>query len=328
LGTVGQDLFEAVGEVLREKVSLVITVKNEEPVLPRLLESIASQTRTPDEVIFVDGGSEDNTVSVIEEYRERIPHLKIVVEPGTNISEGRNRGIREALSDGIAVTDAGCRLDSQWLELLLAQFEPDVLWCVGDHQPDSKSEFEDIAGKCSTEGYFVVGKKKFKATARNLLFRKYIWEEVGGFPEFLEISEDAYLIQTFIERGYKFRYVPEAKVYWEPRSSYKGIFTQFYRYSYWAARGGIARKIYWKPLLQQLILVLSFVLWLLLKELYLLLIGLGLVGAYIIRKFMKGTFGSLSLKKVFLALSIQVVIQLGILMGFVGGIFHRKDGSK
>jgi glycosyltransferase involved in cell wall biosynthesis len=313
---------------MTEKVSLVITVKNEESVLSRLLESIASQTRTPDEVIFVDGGSEDHTVSVIEEYRERVPHLKVVIEPGTNISEGRNRGVRDAMYDVLAVTDAGCRLDPQWLELLLAAFESDVLWCAGDHQPDPKNEFEDIAGKCSTEGYFVAGKKRFKATARNLVFRKHIWEEVGGFPEFLEISEDAYLIHKFIEKGYKFQYVPEAKVFWRPRSSYREIFTQFFRYAYWAARGGIAGKIYGKPLLQQLILALSFVLWILLKKIYLLLIGLGLVGAYILRKFVKGTFGALSLKTFFRVVSIQIVIQLGILTGFLAGVFRRKEGLK
>lgn len=308
---------------MTEKISLVITAKNEESVVARLLESITSQTRKPDEILMVDGGSEDRTVSVIEGYRERLPQLKVIVEPGANISEGRNRGIKEALYDVIAVTDAGCRLDPKWLEFLSTKLESDVLWCTGDHLPDAQEEFEDVAGKCSTEGYFAVDKKKFKATARNLLFRKNAWEEVGGFPEHLEISEDAFFILKFIEKGYKFQYVPEAKVFWRPRSSYRGIFTQFYRYAYWAARGGIAFKIYWKPLLQQSVLVLSLVLWLLLKKLYLLLIGLGLVGAYIFRKFRKGTFGVFSLKKFFQVVSIQIVIQLAISSGFIVGVFHR-----
>jgi glycosyltransferase involved in cell wall biosynthesis len=312
---------------MTEKTSLVITIKNEETSVVGLLESIAFQTQKPDEILMVDGGSEDDTVSVIEDYRRRLPQLKVIVQSGANISEGRNRGIREAMYDVIAVTDAGCRLDPKWLEFLLAKLEQDVLWCVGDHLPDAQEGFRDIAGKCSTEGYFVVDKKKIKATARNLLFRKNAWEEVGGFPEHLEISEDAFIILKFIKKGYKFFYVPEAKVYWRPRSSYRGIFTQFYRYAYWATRGRIAHKIYWKPLLQQSILVLSFISWLVLKKLYLLLIGLGLVGAYIYRKFRKGTFGTFSLKKFFQVISIQIVIQLAISAGLFVGAFTKPNQS-
>ena len=308
---------------MTEKISLVITAKNEEPVVARLLVSISQQTRKPDEILVVDGGSEDRTVSVIESYRERLPQLKVIVESGANISEGRNRGIKEARYDVIAVTDAGCRLDPKWLELLSVKLESDVMWCTGDHLPDAQDKFEAVAGKCSTEGYFAVEKKKFKATARNLLFRKNAWEEVGRFPEHLEISEDAFFILKLIEKGYKFQYVPEAKVYWRPRSSYRGIFSQFYRYAYWAARGGIVFKIYWKPLLQQFILVLSLILWLLLKKFYLLLIGLSLVGAYIFRKFTRGTFGAFSLKKFFQVVSIQIVIQFALSTGFIVGIFHR-----
>ena len=308
---------------MTEKISLVITVKNEEATMARLLESFISQTLKPDEILLVDGGSEDKTVSVTEDYREQLPHLRVILEPGANISAGRNRGIKEARNDVIAVTDAGCRPDPQWLEILSAKLDPDVMWCAGDYVPDAQNAFEEIAGKCSTEGYFTTDHKKFKATARNLLFRRNVWNEVGGFPVHLEISEDAFFILKLIEKGYKFRYVSEAKVFWKPRSSYCGIFKQFDRYAFWAARGGIAFKIYWKPLLQQFVLLLSLVLWLLLDNFYLLLMGLGLVGAYILRKFRKETFGPFSLKTLFQVVSVQVVIQFAISVGFLSGVFDR-----
>src|SRR5207249_7211793 len=43
-------------------VSLVIPMKNEETTLPTLIQSIGQQTRPPDEVALVDGGSSDGTV--------------------------------------------------------------------------------------------------------------------------------------------------------------------------------------------------------------------------------------------------------------------------
>src|SRR5262245_13667979 len=100
------------------KVSLVITVLNEGEHIRPLLDSVLGQTRPPDEVVICGGGSRDNTLAVIGEYAGRLP-LKTLSAPGSNISTGRNAAIREAAGDVIAVTDAGVRLEAQWLEELL-----------------------------------------------------------------------------------------------------------------------------------------------------------------------------------------------------------------
>ena len=47
------------------KISLVIPVFNESKSIASLLQTIESQSRLPDEVIFTDGGSTDNTVKLI-----------------------------------------------------------------------------------------------------------------------------------------------------------------------------------------------------------------------------------------------------------------------
>ena len=46
------------------KVSLVVTVLNEEPSIAALLESILSQTKKADEIVIVDGGSTDKTIDI------------------------------------------------------------------------------------------------------------------------------------------------------------------------------------------------------------------------------------------------------------------------
>ncbi|MBM4458941.1 MAG: glycosyltransferase, partial [Chloroflexi bacterium] len=67
------------------RVSVICTVLNEGEAIRRLLDSLASQTRQPDEVVVVDGGSRDNTTAVIREYAHRLP-LRVLGEPGANIS--------------------------------------------------------------------------------------------------------------------------------------------------------------------------------------------------------------------------------------------------
>jgi glycosyltransferase involved in cell wall biosynthesis len=48
------------------RVSVVATVLNEAQSLSRLLDSLAAQTRLPDEVVFCDGGSTDGTLPLLK----------------------------------------------------------------------------------------------------------------------------------------------------------------------------------------------------------------------------------------------------------------------
>jgi glycosyltransferase involved in cell wall biosynthesis len=76
------------------KISVIVTVKNEDESIHRLLDSLAAQTRAPDEVVICDGGSTDGTLKVLS-AEQRLP-LKVIVRPGANISQGRNAAIAEA----------------------------------------------------------------------------------------------------------------------------------------------------------------------------------------------------------------------------------------
>src|SRR5690554_5630759 len=105
-------------------VSVIITVYNEAKAIDRLLTSLAAQTRVPDEIVICDGGSRDGTVAQIEAWAAQSSiSVKVIVEPGVNISRGRNLAIAAARGPVIAATDAGVRLDPTWLEHLVAPWE-------------------------------------------------------------------------------------------------------------------------------------------------------------------------------------------------------------
>ncbi|HEX7588462.1 MAG TPA: glycosyltransferase, partial [Anaerolineae bacterium] len=104
------------------RISLILTVLNEAGSLPGLLDSILLQTRAPDEIVIVDGGSSDATMDLLRAAMNRLP-LKVTSQPGANISQGRNTAIRESTGDIICSTDAGVRLDARWVEELTRPFE-------------------------------------------------------------------------------------------------------------------------------------------------------------------------------------------------------------
>ena len=103
------------------RVSVICTVLNEAASVQRLLDSLVAQTRPPDEVVIVDGGSTDGTQSLILRYADRLP-LRLQEARGASISQGRNRAVQRSAGDVIASTDAGVRLETTWLQKLMEPF--------------------------------------------------------------------------------------------------------------------------------------------------------------------------------------------------------------
>jgi glycosyltransferase involved in cell wall biosynthesis len=221
------------------KISLIVTVLNEGRSLPTLLDSIAAQTRLPDEVIICDGGSTDNTIDLLRAER-RFP-VRVIEHPGSNISQGRNAAIAAAGGDVIASTDAGVRLDPQWLEKLVERLTPlpasprsseqgkEV--CAGFFLPDVRTPFEVAMGATVLPQLEDVQPEKFLPSSRSVAFTKAAWQAVGGYPEWLDYCEDLVFDFALLEKYRAFAFAPEAIAHFKPRGSLKSFFKQYYLYA-------------------------------------------------------------------------------------------------
>ena len=225
-------------------VSLIFTVLNEGEDVRKLMDSLLQQRRLPDEVVVVDGGSTDQTVAVLEAYANRLP-LRIIIEPGANISRGRNVAIEQARHELIAVTDAGVRLEPDWLERLLAPFEksdgahgaemPDFV--SGFFLPDPKSLFEHALAMTTLPAREEMGKGRFMPSSRSVAFTRAIWRRVGGYPEWMTWSEDVLFDLALMNIGAKIVYQPDAIVWFRPRASLNAFIRQYRNYAYGDGQG-------------------------------------------------------------------------------------------
>jgi len=98
--------------------SVIIPTLNEERHVGALLSDIAAQTRKPDEVLVVDAGSTDGTVSVVR----RFPFATLL-EGTPPVACGRNLGGQSATGDVLIFLDADVRLSQGFLEDFLREFE-------------------------------------------------------------------------------------------------------------------------------------------------------------------------------------------------------------
>lgn len=213
------------------KVSLIATVKNEGEGLRPLLDSILYQTRPPDEVVICDGGSTDTTLDILREYQRWLP-LEIIVAPGSNISTGRNRAVAAATGEVIAATDAGVVLSPTWLESLVAPFEQDGAEAVsGWFEADPYTDFEVVMGATVLPALSDIEPDTFLPSSRSVAFRKDAWAAAGGYPEWLDTSEDLVFDMALRDRFGPPPFKPQAVAYFRPRSSLRSYFRQYFAYA-------------------------------------------------------------------------------------------------
>ena len=213
------------------KVSVIATVKNEGEALRPLLDSLIQQSQPPDEVIICDGGSTDNTLEVLTEYKTWLP-LKIFVAPDANISQGRNLAIAAAAGPIIAATDAGVVLAPYWLEELIQPIvRGETAVASGWFEPDPYTDFEVVMGSTVLPTRREIVPEQFLPSSRSVAFLKTAWEEVGGYPEWLDYSEDLVFDFALRERYGDFPFVDTAVAYFRPRGDLTGYFKQYYRYA-------------------------------------------------------------------------------------------------
>jgi len=216
--------------VTQGRVSLVATVLDEAATIDELLHSIALQTRPPDEVVIVDGGSRDGTWERLLAWDGRLP-LRPVRAPGANIARGRNAAIGVAGGELIAVTDAGVRLDPGWLERLMARMRPGVDVVAGFFQPDARTAFEVAMGATVLPHRSDLRPEAFLPSSRSVLLRRSAWERAGGYPEWLDYCEDLVFDLALKRAGCRFEFAPEAVAWFRPRGSLRAFFKQYFLYA-------------------------------------------------------------------------------------------------
>jgi glycosyltransferase involved in cell wall biosynthesis len=244
-------------------VSLIMTVRNEASSLPRLLDSILAQTVRPAEIVIADGGSTDGTQELIRSYTDKLP-LRLIEMPGANISQGRNAAIQNASHDIIAATDGGVRLEPRWLEELTRPLLPVESLRVGvqgpeDENPkptvqnprriacgfflpDPQTPFEVAMGATVLPSMQDIDPATFLPSSRSVAFLKEAWQVAGGYPEWLDYCEDLVFDIKLKEAGYRFQFVPQAVVYFRPRSNLWSFFLQYYRYARGDGKADLWRK--------------------------------------------------------------------------------------
>lgn len=225
------------------KISICLTVFNEESSISILLDSLVNQTKKADEIVVVDGGSTDKTIEIIRHYQKKYKYIKLITEECTR-ARGRNLSVEVSENNIIAITDGGCVADRDWLQNITKPFEMGHV--------DIVAGFYRMVGKNNlqkAESVFLgVTPRKFDhnflPSTRSMAFTKSAWEAVGGFPEGKNNSaEDTDFNYKAVKLGMKYSRVKNATVEWGMPETLKDFFEKIKAYAKWDIR----YAIWWHP---------------------------------------------------------------------------------
>jgi glycosyltransferase involved in cell wall biosynthesis len=206
----------------------VIRAFNEEEHIGRLLTGILRQTMENIEIVLVDSGSTDSTVSIAS----RFP-VKIVKIPPEEFTFGRalNRGIEVSRGEFIVIISAHCYpVYPDWLELLIEPFQNQLVAAVygkqrgGDSNHFSEHQFfrtyfPDISQLDQGQPY---------THNANASIRRSLWE-LNPYNENLTGLEDLAWSSWAKDQGFKIAYVAGAEIIHTHNETYRQVYNRYNR---------------------------------------------------------------------------------------------------
>jgi rhamnosyltransferase len=211
-------------------VSIIVRCFNEEEHIGRLLSGIYEQSIKNIEVILVDSGSTDSTLSIAK----RFPVIIQSVSP-ENFSFGRalNLGCSKAKGEFLVFASAHVYPPRRsWLEYLISPFDdPKVALTYGKQRGNKTTKYSEhmIFARWFPDTQKPVQKTPFCNNA-NAAIRRALWEELP-YNEDLTGLEDLDWARRAIRKGYYLAYAAEAEVIHVHDEKYPSVFNRYYRES-------------------------------------------------------------------------------------------------
>ncbi|MEZ4722895.1 MAG: glycosyltransferase [Flavobacteriales bacterium] len=180
-------------------ISVVICARNAAAHLMENLPSILDQNYHDFEVVVVNDRSEDNTSSVLADFRSKYSRLRIVSSElegkGWLKKQALTKGIRSAQNECLVLTDADCKpLNHEWLKAFGKRFSSgsELILGVGFFQtaPGFLNALFRFESMRIAVQYLAAANadRAFMAVGRSIGYTKSLFERVGGFDGHADIQ--------------------------------------------------------------------------------------------------------------------------------------------
>lgn len=207
---------------MKQKISVIVPVYNVEKYLGRCIDSLIRQSYSNIEILLVDDGSKDESLSICKEYEAKDSRIHVFHKENEGLGLTRNYGIKQATGEYITFVDSDDYLTLDAIDSMVKKaVETDADVVIASHYYKNKKQEIELSERlyCGTEikeilmvhmmgnngnqldalTYTAWGKlyKKELFTKNRLLFpseRKLIWEDLAFSVEAYPLCEKVYIL--------------------------------------------------------------------------------------------------------------------------------------
>ena len=191
---------------MKPLVSVIVPIYNAAPYLQETLDSILASTYRPIEVVMVDDGSKDASLSIAKSYCEQHVECRVIEQANRGVSAARNSAIRAAKGTYILPVDADDKIADTFIQKAVDIIEENDNICVVGCRcwmfgaVDKEWELPQFSHA------LLARKNMIPATA---LYRKSDWQRCGGYCEQEIYREDWDFWLSMLELGGTFYKIDE-----------------------------------------------------------------------------------------------------------------------
>ena len=178
---------------------MIAAVCNVAPYVSQCIESIVNQTWKNIEILLINDGSTDDSLSICREWEARDPRIRVLDQPNQGVSAARNRGIAASSGRWICFVDGDDWIEADAVENMLSAVKDDTDVLITDY-------FINAGKACRRESFFSLSDHDFAP------------------EEHIELIKNCYLKTSFSNRSAGTMVgVPWAKLFRSDPLKEKGI---------------------------------------------------------------------------------------------------------
>jgi cellulose synthase/poly-beta-1,6-N-acetylglucosamine synthase-like glycosyltransferase len=211
-------------------VTVLVTVKNGESTIKKCVESLLKLDYPKYKIYITDAYSEDNTFKILKELKKKNSKKIKLERVRGNIAKAHNHMIKKVKSDLIAMTDADCVVDKNWLKYLTSAFKSeDIVASVGYcSTPKNVNKLQRLVGMELENRFKKFPKFVKRGPTMNFCVRTDLAKKIK-FDERFDVAQETDWGYRLSEFG-KIKYVPKARVYHYHRPTWRSFFKQQFKY--------------------------------------------------------------------------------------------------
>jgi glycosyltransferase involved in cell wall biosynthesis len=228
------------------KLSVIVPILNEEKSIAEFLDSVVESSfdKKEMELLVIDGGSEDRTLLILQEYMKKYTFIRLLSNPEKIVPKSMNIGIKNAKGEYIIRVDAHASYPKDYFEKLLHYHKlldadnvgGSIITKVRNRDNVSVAIENLLSDKFGVGSSFRTMKLKNIEEVDTVPFGCYkreLFERVGLYDERLVRNQDIELNKRILKNGGKIYLIPEITSTYYARENLQALSTNNFSNGEW-----------------------------------------------------------------------------------------------